>query len=106
VPRGLELAYATPRGWLRPGRSIEVRELATSFGPISYTLTAASGSVTASIDVPDREPPRSLRLRLRLPDGERIRALFVNGARQRRPSGETFALPPQAGHVDVQAVIR
>ena len=107
VPRGLELAYATPRGWLRTGRSIEVRSLATSFGPISYTLTSAPGTVTASIDVPDREPLRTLRLRLRLPAGKRITDVLVDGVRQAKPAdGETISLPPQQGHVDVEATVR
>ena len=107
VPRGLELAYATPRGWLRPGKTIEVRQLATSFGPISYTLTASEGSVAASIDVPDREPLRNLRLRLRLLEGERIRAVFVDGVRQTRPiDGATIVLPTGPGHIDVEAVVR
>ena len=89
------------------GRSIEVRSLATSFGPISYTLSAAPGTVTASIDVPDREPLRTLRLRLRLPAGKRIAQVLVDGVRQPRPADDaTISLPPQAGHVDLEAVVR
>ncbi len=62
---------------------------------------------TASIDVPDRERLRSLRLRLRLPDGRRIR----DGVRRRRPAtrpadGAAIVLPARPGHVDVEAVVR
>ena len=37
-PLGLELAHATPRAWLAPGKRIAVRGMPTSFGPVSYTI--------------------------------------------------------------------
>ena len=39
LPAGLELAHATPRAWLAPGKRIAVRAAPTSFGTLSYTLT-------------------------------------------------------------------
>src|SRR5206468_6153087 len=72
APRGLELAFATPRAWLRPGQSIQVRAMPTSFGRISYTIDSQEGSAHVSLTVPDRVPLRSLKLRLRLPGGQRI----------------------------------
>jgi hypothetical protein len=82
TPSGLELAHSTPRAWLRPGRRIAVRALPTSFGPISFSLDAKAETVRASIDVPTRGTPRTLRLRLRLPKGRRITDVLVDG----RPS--------------------
>ena len=35
TPGGLELAYATPRAWLEPGKRIAVNRAPTGFGPIS-----------------------------------------------------------------------
>ena len=78
APRGLELAYATPRAWLRPGRTIRV-SAPTSFGPISYTIAARPGSVHVTLHVPDLGPLRILRLRLRLPDRTPLRAVVLNG---------------------------
>ncbi|MGZ4352051.1 MAG: hypothetical protein ACXVZ4_00775, partial [Gaiellaceae bacterium] len=69
TPTGLELAFATPRAWLAPGKRIAVESLPTSFGPLSYSLEAHAGSVAVSVDVPPRA--RSLRLRLRLPHATR-----------------------------------
>jgi hypothetical protein len=80
TPTGLELAYATPRAWLAPGRRIAVRAAPTSFGPLSYSLDAKQGSVHVEVDVPSRAEPRSLRLRLRLPGG-RTRTLDLSGRR-------------------------
>src|SRR5438876_6879270 len=52
LPRGLELAYSTPRAWLLPGRRIEVSRMPTSFGPISFSIRAEKGSIDVSLDVP------------------------------------------------------
>ena len=69
--RRLRLAFATPRAWLAPGRRIAVRGVPTSFGPVSYTLEAREGNVHATIDLPSRERPRTVSLRLRLPQATR-----------------------------------
>jgi hypothetical protein len=76
---GLELAYATPRAWLRPGRRVAVRSLPTSFGPVSFSLAARAETVRASVDVPASTTPQTLRLRLRLPDGRRITSVLLDG---------------------------
>jgi hypothetical protein len=77
--RGLELAFATPRSWLRTGEQIAVRDAPTSFGPLTYTLEAAAGAVRATVEVPSRRAPRALTLRLRLPRGARIRSVALDG---------------------------
>jgi hypothetical protein len=82
--RGLELAFATPRDWLRPGRNIAVSDAPTSFGRVSYSLTAAAGSVEASVDVPSSTWLRTLKLRLRLPPGKHLTQLFVDARPYRR----------------------
>ena len=100
-PQGLELAYATPRGWLEPGKRIEVRRMQTSFGPLSYALDAGRDSVRATLDVPPGLAG-SLRLRLRLPAGQRIGGVTIGGepfARLADP--ETLDLSGLHGHLEV-----
>jgi hypothetical protein len=80
TPEGLELAYSTPRSWLRAGRRIVVRRARTSFGPLSYSLEARRGSVRVRVALPARAP-RTLRLRLRLPGAERVAGVSVRGGR-------------------------
>ena len=104
VPQGLDLAYATPRAWLEAGKQIAVRRLETSFGQLSYTLDADATSVRASIDLPSGFTG-PLRLRLRLPAGQRLGAVTVNGKPYTRFADlETIDLSGASGHVDVAAV--
>ncbi len=102
VPDGLELAYATPRAWLRPGKQIAVRAARTSFGPLSYSLEARSGSIRVSVDVPPRIP-KTLKLRLRLPTGERITGVALEGRAFYHyvPATETIDLSNLGGRLNL-----
>jgi hypothetical protein len=79
APQGLELAFATPRAWLEPGKEIAVRSAPTSFGHVSFSIVSGDNSLRAWIDVPSRSRPRTLELRLRAPRGNRIAGVSVNG---------------------------
>lgn len=101
--RGLELAFATPRRWLRPGRTTLVRAVPTGFGPVSFSIESRAGSVRVSLDVPDRAPPRTLKLRLRLPGGNRIRSVLLDGRAYRRfdARAETIDLSGLEGRLEL-----
>ncbi len=101
-PRGLELAYATPRAWLAAGNRIAAQELPTSFGPLTYSLVAKAGSVRISIDVPRRSPPQALSVRLRLPRGQRIDGV-THG--KLLADGETITLTSRGGHIQVDVSV-
>ncbi len=106
LPSGLELAFATPRAWLLPGRTIAVRRLPTNFGPLSFSIHSTEKTVRVSVDVPSRSPLRTLRLRLRLPNGKRIASVTVNDRPLAgRVQRETFDLPPRPGRLEVAANI-
>ena len=103
VPRGLDLAFSTPRAWLGDGKTIEVNDALTSFGRLSYSIMRTGSTVQASIEPPSPLP--SLRLRLRLPAGERVGSVRVGGRRMPfdRHSG-TIELPTK-GPLDVVATV-
>ena len=102
APLGLELAYATPRAWLQPGKRIAVRNMPTSFGPLSYEITSAVGHVHASIDVPAVRRPVTLRLRLRLPAGRTVATVRVSDRRASYDrAAETVDLSGLTGRIDV-----
>lgn len=77
----LLLAQAAPRKWLEDGKKILVERAPTYFGEVAYTIAsqAASGRITAAIEMPTRRPPRTLLIRLRHPDSKPIRSVTVNG---------------------------
>ncbi len=102
VPRGLELAFATPRAWLRSGR-IAVNRAPTSFGQLSYSIDAREPAIRVRVNVPKRNPPETLRLRLRLPDGERITGVELGGHAFHglEPGNETIDLSGLRGRLDL-----
>jgi hypothetical protein len=104
APQGLELAFATPRAWLQSGKQIDVKSAPTSFGPISYTIDAGVDLVSVSLELPPSTALHTLRLRLRLPSGERMTGITVNGARFRRfdAKSETIDLSGLRGSLWLQ----
>jgi hypothetical protein len=107
LPSGLFLADAIPRPWLAAGQTIAVRAAPTCFGPLSYTLTSqrTADRIEAVVQVPEREPIRALRLKLRLPDGRRLRAVTVNGQQHTRfdADSETIDLTGLGGRLEISA---
>ncbi|HEY7690821.1 MAG TPA: hypothetical protein VH816_00630 [Gaiellaceae bacterium] len=105
-PVGLELAFATPRPWLGDGKTIAVNAAPTSFGALTYELHRDGNRVTGTVDVPSRRPPHTLRLRLRLPHGVKLRAVRVDG--RRRPLDRrtgTIDLSGLRGSLELAAVL-
>jgi hypothetical protein len=103
VPKGLELAFATPRRWLRAGRRIVVRRAATSFGHLSFSIETEARLIRVSLEVPRRASLRTLKLRLRLPRGNRIRSVALNGRSYRRfdARAETIDLSGRRGTLEL-----
>lgn len=77
----LILAEATPRKWLANGNVIEVQHAPTRYGPLSFLIRseAASGRITAAVEMPDRTNPKVLIVRLRHPQSKLIRSISING---------------------------
>lgn len=105
APVGLELAFATPRPWLRAGRRIAVRRAPTSFGPVTFSLESRSDTIRAVVEPPARRAPKMLKLRVRLPRGQRVEGVTVNGQRLELPEGErlgeTIDLSGRSGRLEV-----
>ncbi|MEP6812994.1 MAG: hypothetical protein ABI990_08400 [Actinomycetota bacterium] len=93
APRGLELAFATSRAWLDDGKSIVVAAAPTSFGPVGYSITRVGKVVHIVVSPPTLRAPITLRLRLRLPNGERVSTLEL--------AGRTISFDPKTGTIDL-----
>lgn len=87
----LELAYATPRAWLEPGKTIRVLDAPTRFGLLSYEVHRDARQVVATLDVPGGVP--HVRLRLRLPAETCIASVRV--------AGRSLPFDPATGTIDL-----
>ena len=78
----LALGLATPRAWLRDGETIVIDRMPTYYGRLTARIEskAAAGEIRAVIEMPANARPSALLVRLRHPDGARMRAVTVNGA--------------------------
>ncbi len=77
----LLLMQATPRKWLADGQRIMVERAPTCYGDLSMTVEshAASGTLTAQIQMPTRAEPKRLIVRFRHPETKPIQSVMVNG---------------------------
>ncbi|MEV0630879.1 hypothetical protein [Nonomuraea wenchangensis] len=103
-PTGLDLAFATPRGWLADGERVAVAGLPTAFGEVGYTLTSrlARGEVTGEVSLPGGLGDAAVKLRLRVPAGHRLVGASAAG-RSLPVSGDTVELTGLRGKVTVKA---
>lgn len=99
----LWLAQAAPRSWFGEGRTIEIREAPTSYGPVSLKAEShpERGEILVVLNSPSRQPPRLVFLRLRHASGRPISGVKVNGKTAGTFSGETVRLESPAGEMKI-----
>jgi hypothetical protein len=80
--QSLWVARATPRAWLEQGKRIAVKNAPTYFGTLAYEIVsdAEGGKITATVEIPSRDPPKSIFVRFRHPASKPIRSATVNGS--------------------------
>ncbi len=77
----LWLARATPRVWLEPGKTIRVGNAPTYFGTVAYEIVSHGDGdkITATVEMPSRNPPQTVKLRFRHPQAKPIKSVTLNG---------------------------
>jgi hypothetical protein len=103
----LWLAQATPRAWLEQGKKISVKNAPTNFGLAGFEIVSAAdqGKIAASVEIPSRNPPKTVLLRLRHPQAKPMKQVTVDG----KPwtdfdaAKETISLHDLQGKVQVEA---
>ena len=103
----LWLARATPRAWLEQGKTISVKHAPTFFGDVGYEIVsdADNGKIAATVEMPSRNPPKSVLLRLRHPKALPMKSVTVNGDAWKDfdPAKEVIRLHDLKGTVKVKA---
>ena len=106
APRGLDLAFATPRAWLADGKSIRVDRAPTSFGRLSFSLERRGPLVRIRVTPPTSPQAPTLRVRLRLPSGDRLVNVRLGG--RRLPFDQrtaTIDVSGRAGPIEILATV-
>ena len=80
-PETLRLLFATPKRWLKDGKSIRIEHAPTAFGPISLRVESRlhHGEVIAKLELPTRNPAKETLLRIRVPDGWQVDSATAKG---------------------------
>jgi hypothetical protein len=101
----LWLAPFVTNHWLKDGMKVVVRNAPTRFGKVNYTINsaAAKGYIEVVVELPPHISAQKIVLRLRHPEGKRMRAVTVQGKPHTdfdsqeetvtfTPTGETIAV--------------
>jgi hypothetical protein len=101
----LRLAGGTPRAWLEQGKKVRVQNAPSRFGTVAYEIAsdADHGRIRATVDLPVRNQPKQILLRLRHPRAAPINSVTVNGGpwTDFDPERETIRLGGLRGKVKV-----
>jgi hypothetical protein len=102
----LWIARATPRAWLGQGKKISVKNSPTHFGATAFEIVSDvdHGKISATVEMPSRNPPKSVLLRFRHPKAAPIKSVTVNGRDWKafNTDRETVELKGLAGTVAVR----
>ena len=77
----LWLSPFVTNNWMKDRMVVGIKNAPTYFGPVSYTITshAAQGYIEAVINPPTRQAPEEIVIRLRHPEGMKMKSVTVNG---------------------------
>jgi len=97
----LLIGQAIPRYWLKPGQMCGLERAATYYGPMNISYIAGANRITAKLDAPQRNPPKTIRLRFRTPEARPLLSVTVNGKKWKRFSGDWVELPGNVKSAEV-----
>ncbi len=110
MERGDELWLApfVTNNWLKQGMKVSVANAPTHFGPTGYEIlsSADQGFIEATVQCPNRNPPREIVLRIRHPEGKQMKSVQVDGIPHKKfvPDREIIQLTPTGGTIGVRAI--
>jgi hypothetical protein len=99
------LAWGTPRKWLENGKKIEVKKANTVYGSFDFTVDShvSEGYIKTEIHASLRKSPSVIRLKLRHPEGKKIRKVEINGKSWKNFNKEIINVVPKDGDFSVVA---
>lgn len=90
----LVLGQGVARHWLADGKRVAIANAATTFGNVGYTIEshASAGTISVTIDPPDKAPGTKIELRVRHPEGKAIKSATLDGKAFEQFKGEVLEL--------------
>ncbi len=85
------IGAGVPRAWLESAEGLDVANLRTEFGPLSYTTRAANGLITIKVEPLKQSPPGGVHIQL--PDADRLKSLILEGREIPIPPDGLVTLP-------------
>jgi len=93
---------------MEQGKRISVKNAPTHFGTVAYEIVSDvnAGAIAAIIEMPTRNPPQAVLLRLRHPKALPIKSVTVNGKpwKDFDPGKEFIRLHDVTGNVKIKVV--
>ena len=99
------LAWGTPRKWLEDGKKIELRKAQTCFGTFDVSINShvSEEYINTELTTSLRKSPSVIRLKLRHPEGKKIKKVEINGKQWNDFKGEVINIYPEDGNMSVIA---
>jgi hypothetical protein len=101
----LWLAPFVSSNWMKDGMKVAVKNAPTRFGTVSYEIRSSidKGFIDATVEPPTRNPPKELVIRIRHPEGRRMKAVTVDGrsVEEFDSAKETIRVPNPARRVQI-----
>ena len=102
---GLYLLQGTPRRWLEQDKQLCITKAPTWYGALSLRCVSdiSNNTVRVHLRVPPRLGTIPLHLKLRLPQGQRLREAIIDGQPRCEVQGEWIVLHGVQGEVEIAA---
>ena len=99
------LAYGVPRSWLEDGKVIEVKKAQTCVGPFNFRIEShvSKGFINTELNTSLRKLPSVIRLKLRHPEGKKIKKVEINGKVWNEFDEEVITISPSDNKMEIIA---
>jgi hypothetical protein len=105
----LWLAKATPRSWLEDGKTIAVTNAPTRWGRLSFQLRShlKESRIETTLILPPMPESARIKLRVRAPEGHRLRAVTMDGKPWNRfDADQEIVVLPGTGKREVELTMQ
>jgi len=107
-PETLRLGFATSKRWLENDATILVKNAPTNFGLVSFRIQSiiSKGIIKAQVEIPSRNRIKKIMFRVRVPDGNQIKTVKIDGKDLFFDQEGTINLSQYSGIVEIEYAVQ